>query len=142
MAVDITELLRMFRALEANEDAIPVLGDEDAMKILSVWSKTDQRWTSPKKKPPAFTPNRHAELWQWICSGWHVDESSIVVGSGLSAAVVHTKIRMLMTSRLIYPDGEMSKAARTALQVFIANKLGIKAKRKPDDAAGGGKVGN
>lgn len=145
MIDDITELLSTFRALEANEDAITVLGDEDAMKVLSAWSKTDQRWQAPKKKRPQITPTNHAEMWRWIVQGWTIDEEAIAVGSGLSANVVHTKMRMLIAARLVYPDGQMSKAARAALQVFVAQKLGIKSKRQPQQQStepSGGKVGN
>ncbi len=130
MKFRLEDVLSVFRVLESTEDAIPILGDEDAMKCLAAWSKTDQAWTKPRRKVPAVAHNRHAELWQWIIMGWSIDFVAIGAGSGLSQRVVHEKMEMLSRNRLIYPDGSTSKAARTALNIYVADMLGIKSKPK------------
>ncbi len=134
MEFRLEDLIAAFRALEANEDAIPILGDEDAMRCLAAWSKTDQTWTKPRGRVPTIRPGNHADVWAWIVRGWSFDYTNIATGAGLSLRIAHEKVRMLSTNRLIYPDGSMSKAARTALNIHVAEKLGIKQQapgRKP-----------
>lgn len=134
--LELHDLLRTFVAVESNEDAIPVLGDEDAMKVLAAWRKTDQQWRAPKSKMPVVTASNHAAVWRWIVSGWTIDEASVAKGAGLSPRIVHEKLDVLVASRLIYPDGQISQAAHTAIKLHIANKLGIKAKRSKEPKEG------
>lgn len=124
--IELGRVIAAFRALETNEDAIPVLGDEDAMRCLTAWSKTDQKWKKPKGKQPEMTSANHGAVWAWIVAGWTLDFVAISEGSGCSQRIVHDKMKMLCLNRLIYPDGQMSKAARTALNVHVAAKLGVK----------------
>lgn len=120
------DVLAPFRALEANEDAIPILGDEAALKCLAAWSKTDHRWVKPKTRPPRFTHGNHAVVWEWMVGGWRLDLAGVAKRAGLSERTVHEKMAMLVGNRLMYPDGSMSKAAKTALNIYVAGKLGIK----------------
>lgn len=132
-------LLAMFQSVEVNEDAIPVLGDEDAMRVLAGWTKTEQSWIRPKRKLPPFAPTStsHAIVWSWICEGWTIDVASVARAAGCTLRVATEKLDMLKTNRLIYPDGQMSKAARTALSVFVASKL--TGGKKSKGGGGGGK---
>lgn len=135
-AADVSAVISSFRAIEANEDAIPVLGDEDAMRVLAAWSKTDQQWKRPRRKPPEMTPTNHALVWSWLVEGWSIDHGSIAKAAGVRIAVAHEKMEMIIRNRLVYPDGSMSKAARTALNVHVAAKLGIKQKAPRTPRAG------
>ncbi len=133
---ELMDLLNVFRNLEEDNDSITVLGDDEAMRVLQAWRKTDQRWSRPRHKPPAVSAGNHAAVWSWIRDGWTIDELAISRGAGLSVRVVHEKLEMLLAARLIYPDGQISKGARTALQLHVAQKLGIKPKRRKEPAAG------
>ncbi len=128
MSFTLEDVIAPFRAMESNEDAIPILGDEDAMKCLAAWAKTDQLWRKPKKRAPVLKHNNHAAVWSWVDSGWHHDIGLVAVAAGLSQRIAAEKIAMLVVNRLIYPDGSMSKAARTSLNIYVAEKLGIKSK--------------
>lgn len=145
MKNSLTEILRALRTLESPDDIIPVLGDEDAMKVMIAWSKTDQRWSMPRGKVPTLQAGNHQSVWSWIVLGWTFDHALIAKIAGVGPRVVHQKLEMLVGLRLIYPDGQMSKSARTALQVHVSQKLGIKPKRpakKPDEPAAGGGENN
>lgn len=143
----LAELLQIFQGTEEDGDAIPVLGDDDAMSVLAAWRRADQVWSQPNAKQPPYTAKTSEAVWRWICAGWSLDHvvEAIERGTGLSPFVVRNKLAMLIAARLIYPDGNMSKAAKTALQLHVAKKLGIKPKRRKDPAGdpdGGGKAIN
>lgn len=131
-------LLAKFRAMETNEDAAPIIGDDDAMKVLSSWSKVDQAWRKPRGKAPVFAHDNHGLVWAWIRSGWTCDIEAVAAGAGVSERVAVEKLAILIGNRLIYPDGSTARGARIALQVWLAAKLGLKskpakAKRSGDD---------
>jgi len=133
--LDLHDIINTFRAMETNEDAIPVLGDEDAMRVLAAWRKTDQSWSKPRTKMPAMSPSNHGKVWRWLCSGWALGVAEVAEACGLSVRSTHEKLRMLQALRLIYPDGQISKPAQTALQLHVASKLKGLPKRqskKPD----------
>lgn len=133
------DALAVFRAMETNEDAIPILGNEDAMRVLSSWTKTDQVWSKPRRKLPELTHANHSRVWQWIVSGWTIDVNEVARGANVSPRVAAQQLEVLTTNRLIYPDGSMSKGARAALNIYVAQKLGIKQKprQQPTPKAGG-----
>lgn len=118
--------LAVFRGLEANEDGLVILGDEDACKVLVAWQKTDQLWRHPRSPAPEATHGRMEALWTWIVSGWEIDDAKVARLAGVPFSVTHAKLEMLIGNRLIYPDGSMSGAARKVLTVFMAKKLGFK----------------
>lgn len=131
----IEDVLAAFRALEESDDAIVVLNDENAMKVLVAWSHTDQQWTRPDSKPPPATHGRMARLWTWVVSGWEIDPRRVAQLAGVPVTVAHEKISVLVGNRLIYPDGTMAKGARQALGVYTARKLGIKQRPRPESPA-------
>lgn len=120
------EVVAVFRAREGSEDAIVVIGDEPAMRVLAAWRNVDQSWTKPDGAPPEAIEGKLGRLWGWIVSGWDLDARRIARLAGMPTARVHEKLEILVGNRLIYPDGSMSKAARAALLGFTAKQLGIK----------------
>ncbi len=121
-------VLAPFRSLESNEDALIVLGDDEAMRVLIAWQHIDQEWAHPGGKQPLAIHGKMAKLWTWIMSGWEVDNRKVSRLAGVSPSIAHAKLEILMGNRLIYPDGSMSKGVRTALMAHTATKLGIKQK--------------
>lgn len=126
---DLASVLDTFRALEKDGDSITVLGDEDAMRVLSAWQKTDQVWSQPKTKMPVLAHGNHHRVWHWVCSGWTIDVEAIERGTGLTTYVVRNKLALLTSARLIYPDGNVHKAGTMALKLFVARKLGVRLKQ-------------
>jgi hypothetical protein len=122
------ESIAPFRALEANDDAIPVLGDDKAMRVLVAWTHVDNEWAAPELPRPRILPGRMSALWDWIVAGWDVESMVQRVSrtSGVPADIVHSKLEILIGNRLIYPDGSMAKGAKAALNVIARRKLGIK----------------
>lgn len=128
--LELTKLIDSFRALESNVDSIPVLGDGEAMRVLVAWSKSRQTWSRPTGKVPTLTATNHAEVWAWVCRGWEVNYVEIARGAGLAVRTASEKMHMLMHNRLCYPDASISRAARTALDVFVAKQLKVKPRSK------------
>jgi hypothetical protein len=129
------ELLDAFKALEHNNDAVPVLNDDDAMKVLIAWSKLDPVWERPRAKMPAFTPNNRNAVWLWLALGWDIDITSVSRGAGVSESVARTKLEVLQHNRLIYPDGTMSGGAKLALDIYVSTKLPRSVPQQPKKKA-------
>lgn len=129
------DVLSMFRGMEQNEDAIPILDDDDAMKCLAAWAKTDQAWRRPKRDCPAMSVDNHAAVWRWVLAGWTLDVEGVAKAAGISERTAQYKLDVLTCNRLIYPDGSMAKGARLALNIYVAKKLGIKQKQPPQRSA-------
>jgi len=119
------DLVNTFRKLEEPEDSIPVLGDDQAMRVLAAWTKTDQVWALPAQAMPVMRAGNHAKLWQWLLDGWDLESCipTLEAATGLPHSVVAEKLDMLVMNRLIYPTGDMSKSARTALAVHVNTKI-------------------
>jgi hypothetical protein len=126
------DVIGVFRALEESDDAIVVLGDEQAMKVLVAWSHTDQEWERPSTPVPPTTHGKLGKLWAWVVSGWDVDEQAIARLAGVPRSVAHEKLAVLIGNRLVYPDGTIAKGGRQALGVYTARKLGIKQRSRPE----------
>ncbi len=119
-------LLSAFRAAEAVGDIGVLLVDDgfDAttMRVLSAWERTEQKWSQPKKPcPDGGRPTIAA--WRWLCSTWTVDYAAVADGASVSRDVARERVMVLMHARLIYPDGDVSKAARQAMTATIRGRL-------------------
>ncbi len=121
------ELLAPYRASENNEAAIVLLGDDDAMRVLIAFQNAEHTWRAPKRKLPETMAGR----WAWIVSGHYVDYDFIAVAARVGDETALSKVRMLFANRLVYPDGSITKAARTALNAHAASKLGYKPAKRP-----------
>ena len=142
---NLESVLAPFRGLEQNTDAVVVLGDEQAMRVLVAWQKIDNEWSPPATRVPVVTAGGMGRLWKWIVAGWDVlkIEREVARLAGVPRHIAHEKLEMLVGNRLIYPDGSMAGGARSALAIHTAKKLGIKqqpaakpAAVKPNDDLG------
>ncbi len=126
--VDLASLLATFRGVETNETSLVILGDDEAIRVLIAWTNVDDEWRAPASRPPSATAGKLGRLWTWIVSGWEVDANKVSRLAGVTKMVAHAKLEVLIGNRLIYPDGQMAKGARTALSAHAAIKLGIRQK--------------
>lgn len=135
IAFVLEDVLGPFRGLEEAQDAVLLLGDDDALRVLIAWTHVDNEWTAPSSPaiPPPMRAGKMAALWRWMCSGWSVDIDELSRLAGVTPDVAHRKLSMLQGNRFIYPTGEMSKAARLAIQAVTAKRLGLKPKSKKND---------
>ena len=85
-------------------------------------------------------PPPSAAAWSWLMSGWEPDLVQLATTAGVSVPTARKKWLMLANSRLIYPDGSMTKWALAALKKHVAKRLGATGKRK--DKPGGGDDAN
>lgn len=125
---NLESVLAPFRGLEQNTDAVVVLGDEQAMRVLVAWQKLDNKWSPPTARAPVVSAGAMGRLWKWVVAGWDIGgvERDIARLAGVPRHIAHEKLEMLVGNRLIYPDGSMASGARSALAIHTAKKLGIK----------------
>lgn len=127
-------VLAVFRSLERSDDAIVVLGDDAAMRVLVAWSHLDQSWQRPATAQPQAIHGRLGRLWDWVVAGWELDARAVSRVAGVPMATAHKKLSVLVGNRLIYPDGSMSTAVQRALTLYTAKKIGIKQVPAKSDA--------
>lgn len=125
------DALAVFRGLESVEDAIIILDDEDALRVMVAWKKLDHSWTRPGPRMPQPIAGKLGRLWTWVVQGWDIDVDKVSKLVGLPWTTTHDKIEMLVGNRLIYPDGSTSKYAQTALMRYTSEKLGMGKKKEP-----------
>jgi len=97
--------------------------DGDAIRVLAAWTSSDHRWVAPRAPCPDGG-NPTAAAWKWLVSGWVIDIAYIAKATDLSMATTQAKIELLVSNRLIFPDGEMAKVAKAMLQASIRKALG------------------
>ena len=137
MSRSLEDHLAVFRSLETNEDALVILNDYDACRVLVAWTKTDQTWTRPRTAPPEPKHGQLAARWAWIVSGWDIDVEKVSRLAGLPQTVVHEKMEMLVGNRLVYPDGSTSGPAHKMLGTNTGLKLGFKPRHEQQGARRG-----
>lgn len=110
--------------------------DAETMRVLSAWTVADVPWSRPPKPcPDGGRPTQRA--WLWLMSGIEVDIHAIADATGLSRSLVLQKVRILIAARLVFPDGEISKPARAALQQAVAERISGTAKKKTPASTSG-----
>jgi hypothetical protein len=137
MSESMEDILAAFRSLEKPSDAIVIIGDRDAIRVLSAWTRVDNLWTAPGGPVPAVRHGRMGQAWRWVCAGWTVDVDEVARLAGVPRSIAHAKLEVLRGNRLIFPDGSMSKGAELALAAYTGKVLGPKVlglKQKDDGA--------
>lgn len=151
-AIRLEDVIAPFRAIEANEDALVILGDDQAMKVLVAWTHVDNEWEPSATALVPYKLGRAAAAWAWIVQGWMIDSDEVARFAGIASGIAHAKLEILIGNRLIYPDGSVSKGARIAMSAYTAATLGLKpgksdkatttSKKKPPAPDGGGDATN
>lgn len=136
------ELVEAFKAIadKALEPLAAFVTDEgfdvDTVRVLAVWSSIDAAWSAPARSCPDDGRPTH-RAWLWLMSGLEVDYSAIAEATGLSRSTARQKVAVLMGARAVFPDGDISKPARAALQAAVAERVGgrKRAQAKPEPKA-------
>lgn len=133
-------LVRAFQAAEQVEQVAALLGEDgfdvETIRVLSAWQTTEQVWKAPgHRQPDKGSPT--ARAWAWLVAGWRFDYVAIADAANVSRHVARARMAVLIGNRLIYPTGELTKAARGALQASIAKHIRGK-KKKAEKADDGG----
>lgn len=126
------DLIAAFQASEQNE-AVAVLLDEDGfdlvtIRVLNAWASSDHEWRQPTRPcPDEGRPT--ARAYAWLVAGMNIDYIAIADAAGVSRSQARQRLAQLLGNRLIYPDGQMAKVARAALQAAIAKRIRAAARK-------------
>jgi hypothetical protein len=107
----LSTLLTEFREIEPEAPAW--LDDPDICAFLRAWEKLSADIGEPlfMGQPPLHQHNRWAYLWKYR----RVDHDKLTALSQLPANVCRDLFVKLVSARLIYPDGSLSRAAANVL---------------------------
>lgn len=130
----LAELLKPFRDDPINNSVV-VLGDDEAVRVLSAFRMIECNWKVPRSVAPAASAAL-VKRWAWLVSSWKLDKlaDEISLASGLSEETVLGKLNILVRNRLVYPDGTISKGAAFAIEAHAQTVLGLKPKRNQQPA--------
>lgn len=100
-----------FREIEP--DAPEWINEPDVRSFLKAWEKLPADIGEPlfMGQPPLHQHNRWAYLWKYR----RVDHDKLVAISQLPADLCRDLFVKLVSARLIYPDGSLSRAAGNAV---------------------------
>ena len=114
------DLLAPYIADERPEQATAVVGDADAIKLIAAWAYYPfETWTYPKGK----RTDNDRERWKWIWDGLVMYPDDLAEAAGISTHVVKAKLRVLLNSRLVYPNGNVARAARGVMHAYITKHV-------------------
>lgn len=140
------DLIAAFKTTERPEAAAVLLREEDgfdneALRVLSAWTALEHAWKMPDESCPD-NGRPTVKAWNWLMSGLDVDHVSIADAAAVSLSTARVKLRSLLVSRLIYPDGTIAKIAAGTIAASLGKRLekkkeSGKKKRRDDDADDG-----
>lgn len=118
-------LIDAFRAIEAVEQLGVLIAedgfDQETLHVLSSFLHCEHTWREPSRKCPD-NGRPTAAAYAWLMSGLTLDYVAIAEAAGVSRQAASARMAMLIGNRLVYPDGQIHKLARAALQGAIAKR--------------------
>lgn len=132
-----SDLVRAFIVAEQS-DHIAALAIDDgidaqAIRVLVAWQSIEHDWRSPGAPAPS-SAEPSAAAWRWLWLGAVYDLGDLAEAAGLSRAIARRKLHQLIGARLVYPGGDIAKAARGLLQAVMVDRIKALTKRnsKPE----------
>lgn len=117
----LSELLAEFKASEQLHAAALIVEDVDAKRVLAAWTTMPiDGWRKPRKMQ---TGDSLAWRWEWLWSTVGIDYDMLAMRAGVSAQTALAKFEMLRASRLVYPDGSISKPALAVLHGYVQQNM-------------------
>lgn len=107
MSRSLAQYVARFRKLEFAGQLTPFRKSIDAKNVLAMWPQVRKEWKRPKSKPP----KDDADLWIWLWRGMRYDLTSLAESARMTEHDAAATMRYLVTARVVYPDGSISRAA-------------------------------
>ncbi len=124
MASELLDYLDCYRAQENNLAVSLLVEDSTARRILVAWTLYARipAWVRPEGElPPDDERKRWEWLWQPVMDALDMDDLSAVCG--MAAFGLQRKLRQLVSARLMYPDGTITKAAEAVIRAKTSQSL-------------------
>lgn len=101
------DVLNGFKKDEKAEDIIPVINNEDLLRILVAWPKIIISREKTKEELPAGVNER----WRWLWSNITWCEKELQEITGIPDVKFKRLFNQVRGNRLVYPDGSISSHA-------------------------------
>ena len=122
-------LIEEMRSQEVAESVGTIVGDEDAMRILSVW-----KFVRVEKVSESVRRKNLTGSWQTatekMWSGCHYEIDQVSMLSGVTVSRCAKKLYILQSLGLIYPDNTISKFASALIRNVVRNAIGKPARKQ------------
>lgn len=112
--------LERFRNSESVEASFVIINDLVAKKVVAAWPFVPIRQV---RDVPDLDGLEEAERWDALWNCIEFDPNDLAARAGISRIVLNQKFEMVRSSRLIFPDGEISALARKHLRAEVVEKL-------------------
>ena len=108
MAEDLyTEKLGWFKRNEGPEVVLLLADNPDLVKIIVAWTSLDVKRADTLTDPPGESESESWE-WLWQNTNYHLGELKEKIGTSLSEKALESKMKPLISNRIIYPDGSLN----------------------------------
>lgn len=128
MSVDLQKLLAPLRKRESKEHLCAVVDDHDAIRLLDAFANAETAW---KPRRGARVPKDPDALWGWLWGFVLLDLQAIAASAKLSQKTAATLLRVCIAARLVYPDGTITKPARTLIADYVRSRYPGRATGRP-----------
>ena len=123
------QILDEFKAADAVESVELIMSDVNAKRILAAWPFMGEMLAEDGRHHDT-DDGRWRKIWKILPDADDVLIGNLSRSSGVAPEDCRKKLQMLYSTRMIYPDGTISRYAGMALRRGVMQRLGIKDQKK------------
>jgi hypothetical protein len=115
----ITKLLAAYGEPDS-ASAVLIADDVHAVRVAVAWPTVGSTWSRPEGGRP---PIGDRERWLWLWRGVKYDADELARATALPIAAIEKRMQLLITARLIRPDGTTTELALAVARRRAAGEL-------------------
>ena len=120
------EHLQRFKEKENPEAVLLVADDPELTKIIVAWTTLDVH--SVKERSP-LTGQSDREIWDWLWPNARYSPADLAEMSGLTLPLVERRLKPLISSRVLYPDGTVNSFVKRYLRERVLKLFDTKPRK-------------
>lgn len=122
-----SETLERFKQNEKPEVVLILAENPDLVKVVVAWTNLDVHHAKGVK---GYTGESETEAWDWLWRNviYNVKVLRETIGKSISEAVLETKMKRLISNRVIYPDGTINSYVQRYLREQVVKLFETKPK--------------
>ena len=126
MSEDIyAEKLAWFKQNEYPEVVLLVSDNPERIKLVVAWSNMDVRQA---EKLTELTDESESEVWAWLWKNAKYSQAALIekLGVRFSESALESKMRPLISNRILYPDGTINSFVQRYLREQVVKLFNTK----------------
>jgi hypothetical protein len=132
VAIDLKKLLAPMRKQEGKAQLCSIVDDHNAIRLLDAFANAESAWR-PRSRPKQ--PTEQGALWFWLWRFFLIDLDALAASARLTPEEATKLLRVLIAARLVYPDGTITRPAKTLIADFVRTRYPGRATGRPKGSA-------